>query len=145
MGLALLTAACTTTRAQPEETPTPEVFIGLKQAVLLPQADGSIAGTALWGTSPVLGAQVEVRMGARATNTVAARGTAIAEAAGQFVLEEVAASEYGLVALWPDGGANVAACKSELCASAGYPQLKEGMCYTIYDDAWWKLWPGQAQ
>jgi hypothetical protein len=104
----LLTAACSTTSAQVEETPTPEVFIALTQAVPLSPTDGRIAGTVLWGTTPVSGAQVELRTGAWATDTEGVKGIAIADAAGQFALENVPVGEYGLVALWPDGGANTA-------------------------------------
>jgi hypothetical protein len=104
----LLTAACSTTSAKVEETTTPEVFIALTQAVPLSPAGGRIAGTVLWGTTPVPGAQVELRTGAWATNIEAATATALADAAGQFVLENVPVGEYGLVALWPDGGANTA-------------------------------------
>jgi hypothetical protein len=104
----LLTAACNTTSAQVEETPTQEVFIALTQAVPLSPTDGRIAGTVRWGTNPVPDARVELRTGAWATNTERATATALADAAGQFVLENVPAGDYGLVGLWPDGGANTA-------------------------------------
>jgi hypothetical protein len=104
----LLTAGCTTTSAQGEETPTPEVFIALTRAVLLSPTGGSITGTVLWGTTPVPGAQVELRTGAWAANTEGAVATTVADAAGRFVLEDLATGDYGLVALWSDGGANTA-------------------------------------
>jgi hypothetical protein len=58
---------------------------------------------------PVPAARVELRTGAWATAAAGVVTSTIADAAGNFRLENVPVGEYGLVAVWPDGGANMAA------------------------------------
>ncbi len=90
---------------QPAPTPTPEVFISLEQAGVGP----NIMGQVVWGITPVPGAVVELRDGAWASDTAEVLRQATADAAGVFTITAAPVGEYGLVARWPDGGANMAA------------------------------------
>jgi hypothetical protein len=107
--IAAFTVLATACAGLPVEspTPTPEIFIARTQAVPgTPIPAPSISGVALWGSSPVAGARVELRMpGWRATpgdpaNTVA---VTTAGADGRFAFEDAPAGDWTLVAIWPDG------------------------------------------
>jgi len=69
-----------------------------------------ISGRMLWGTTPVAGAQVELRTDAWADpNNSETIALTLADGNGQYQLETPpAGGEFGLVALWPSGGANTA-------------------------------------
>jgi hypothetical protein len=100
-----LLAACTVKAAQDSPTPTPEVFI--PRTAVAPQGP-TITGRVLWGETPVGGARVELRTGAWAdpanSETIA---QAVADADGYFELEAPPnGGTFGLVALWPESGAN---------------------------------------
>jgi hypothetical protein len=69
----------------------------------------SIHGRVLWGSTPVAAAQVELRSGAWATASAEVLTRTTADGDGNFVLTDPPVGEYGLVAVWPDGGANRAA------------------------------------
>lgn len=65
---------------------------------------GSVTGTALWGVAPAPGATVELRSDEwRMTGDETAVTSAVADAEGRFMLTDVPAGEWSVVALWPDG------------------------------------------
>lgn len=82
-------------------------------AMVIPQeqtgAGPNIRGQVVWGMQPVPGATVELRDGAWATESAAVLRQTTADAGGLFTITAAPVGEYGLVALWPDGGANKAA------------------------------------
>jgi hypothetical protein len=107
LALSALTACTATMVAQDPPTPTPEVFI--PRTAVVPEG-ATISGRVLWGSTPVAGAQVELRSGAwadpAASETIA---QAVADADGVYELEAPPnGGAFGLVALWPDGSANTA-------------------------------------
>ena len=108
LGVCLALASCAAPGAAPELTmPAPEVFIS---ATAVAPAAPVIAGRVLWGDAPVAGARVEMRTGAwadpQASQVV---DQTVADAEGKYALEVPPNSDdFGLVALWPDGGANPA-------------------------------------
>lgn len=72
-------------------------------------AGSNIHGQVMWGTQPVAGAAVELRDGAWATDSATVLRQTTADASGLFTLTGAPMGDYGLVARWPDGGANMAA------------------------------------
>jgi hypothetical protein len=108
LGLGLALAGCAAPGAASElSMPTPEVFT---PATAVAPAAPVIAGRVLWGDAPVAGARVELRTGAwadpQASQVVA---QTVADAEGAYALEVPPnGDDCGLVALWPDGGANPA-------------------------------------
>jgi hypothetical protein len=108
LGVCLVLTGCAASRPAPEMTvPTPEVFI---PTTAVAPAAPVIAGRVLWGDAPVAGARVEMRTGAwadpQASQVVA---QTVADAEGEYALEVPPnGDDCGLVALWPDGGANPA-------------------------------------
>lgn len=68
-----------------------------------------VSGRVLWAGEPVSGATVELRSGAWATAAAEVLARTVADGNGDYVLENPPVGEYGLVAGWPDGGANRAA------------------------------------
>jgi hypothetical protein len=102
--VSLSLAACGVA-ASPTPTVTPEVFM---PATRVAPKGPMISGHVLWGTTPVAGARVELRTGAwadpQAGETIA---QTVADETGAYKLEAPpAGGEFGLVAGWPDGGAN---------------------------------------
>ncbi len=109
----MLLAACNAAFAQqppvesPAPTVTPEVFI---PATMVAPKGPMISGRVLWGAAPVPGARVELRTGAWADpNASQVIAMAVADDTGTYQLEAPpAGGQFGLVAVWPDGGANTA-------------------------------------
>ena len=101
LGVCLVLAGCAVPGPVPDVT-TPVV----------PTSSSGLAitGRVLWGDAPVASARVEMRTGAWAeplASQVVAQS--VADAEGNFALEApLGSDEFGLVALWPDGGANPA-------------------------------------
>jgi hypothetical protein len=107
LALSALTACTATMVAQDPPTLTPEVFI--PRTAVVPEG-ATISGRVLWGSTPLAGAQVELRSGAWAdpvaNETIA---QTVAGADGRYELEAPpSGGAFGLVALWPDGRANTA-------------------------------------
>jgi hypothetical protein len=101
-------AACTTVwAARKDPTPTPEVFI--PRTMVVPDSP-TISGRALWGATPVAGARIELRTGAWADpNNSQSIAATWSDDGGRYQLEAPPnGGEFGLVALWPDRGTNVA-------------------------------------
>lgn len=73
------------------------------------QGNTRISGRVLWAGEPVPGATVELRSGAWATAAAEVLARTVADSNGEYLLENPPLGEYGLVAGWPDGGANRAA------------------------------------
>jgi hypothetical protein len=72
-------------------------------------AAARISGRVLWAGEPVADATVDLRSGAWATAAAEVLARTVADANGEYTLENPPVGEYGLVAGWPDGGANRAA------------------------------------
>jgi hypothetical protein len=68
-----------------------------------------ISGRAWWGSTPAPAARVELRTGAWATAAARVVASTVADANGNFVFNNPPLGDYGLVAVWPDGGENMAA------------------------------------
>jgi hypothetical protein len=98
-------ASCQALPVGPAPTPSPEIFISLEEA----GAGPTIHGQVLWGAQLVPGAVVELRDGAWASDSATVLGETTADASGLFTMTAAPVGEYGLVALWPDGSANMAA------------------------------------
>ena len=111
--VSLLLAACDAAFAQPPSvtspapTVTPEVFM---PATMVAPKGPMVSGRVLWGAAQVAGARVELRTGAWAdSNASQVIAVAFADDTGTYQLEAPpAGGEFGLVAVWPDGGANPA-------------------------------------
>jgi hypothetical protein len=95
MSVIFLLSACQTL---PGQLPTPQVDAG-----------PNIYGRVVWGTQPAPGAAVELRDGAWASDSATVLRQTTADASGLFTVTAAPVGEYGLVARWPDGGANMAA------------------------------------
>ena len=88
-------------------TPTPTAPVLCIESTF---GDAAIFGRVLWGATPVAGARVELRTGAwadpRASDILACT---FADDSGHYQLQAPPVEgEFGLVALWPDGGVNAA-------------------------------------
>jgi hypothetical protein len=65
---------------------------------------GSVTGTAFWGDAPLAGALIELRADEwRVTGDETAVAEGVAGADGQFMITDVPAGEWSVVALWPEG------------------------------------------
>jgi hypothetical protein len=65
---------------------------------------GSVTGTAFWGDAPLPGALIELRADDwRVTGDETAVAEGVAGADGQFMITDVPAGEWSVVARWPEG------------------------------------------
>jgi hypothetical protein len=105
--VALVIVGCGTNTPPAVEEPTQE-----PEALPLPEeaeatvfvTGGSVAGTAFWGNDPLPGALIELRADDwRVTGDETAVAEGEAGVDGQFVITDVPAGEWSVVARWPEG------------------------------------------
>ncbi len=104
--VALLLIGCgTTPPASNEPTQEPEALPLPDEAEATTSVTaGSVSGTAFWGQTPLPGALIELRADDwRVTGDETAVAQAAAGPDGQFVITDVPAGEWSVVARWPEG------------------------------------------